>query len=445
MSKVEGREAGGAPPAGWLAFVRTDVGEGAQLFLWSTQKFKTTTVRVLLRRPLGEGTSAGALLPMILQRGTRRLPETMLLARRLDMLYGAELRADVMKFGEEQVSIFHLEVAHRAYVDGEDPLPEAMGILADVLTDPPLPGGGLREDWLAQERDNLRRRILGIRSDKAHYAQVRLVEEMCRGELYAIPRLGSLEDLEKPTASDLWAHWQSVLREAPIVVYMVGDLRPDVAEEHARRLLERLGRRRVAVPPAPAVHPAPPEPREVVEREDVAQGKLALGFTAPCRAGDAAYPALSMLNGVYGGFSHSRLFQEVRERHSLAYYATSQVDGLKGLVFVHLGIAPENRRAAQGLVLGELDALRRGEARADELRDTLKGMATQIRQSVDAPGEAIMTDFELRAAGRPTEPEERIAALEAVRPEQVAEAAQGLVLDTVYFLDAEEGRGGDAH
>ena len=427
-----------------MAFIETPLESGASLFLWSTPKFKTTTVRVLVRTPLGDDASAGALLPMILQRGTKNLPQTIELARRLDTLYGAELRADVLKFGEEQVSVFHLEVADAAYLPREDPLPQALALLGDVLTDPPLEEGGLREDWLSQERENLRRRIQGIYSDKAHYAQLRLVEEMCRGEAYAIPRLGRLEDLHRHTGRSLWRHWREILTRAPMAIYIVGAVAPREAEEHARRLLARVGSRQVQPPAAAAPHAAPGAPRQVHERQAIAQAKLAIGFTTNLRAADPGYPALAMMNGVYGGFSHSRLFQEVRERHSLAYYAQSQIDGVKGLLFVHLGIASANREAAQELVLQQLDVVRRGAFRPQEVEDTLKGIATQIEQSEDAPSEAIMTDFELRASGRPTDPERRIAALAAVGPEEIAEAAQGLTLDTVYFLDAEGDGNGDA-
>ena len=427
-----------------MSFIETPLDPGASLFLWSTPKFKTTTVRVLLRMPLArDAASAGALLPMVLQRGTNSLPQTILLARKLDMLYGAELRADVLKYGEEQVSIFHLEVANAAYLSGEDPLPEALTLLGDVLTQPPLEGGGLRADWVAQERENLRRRIQGIYSDKAHYAQFRLVEEMCAGEPYAVPRLGGMEDLDRHTGAGLWAHWREVLTRAPLAVYMVGDLEPGAAEEHARRLISRIGRRKAEMPAKATPHAPPATPREVHEHQPIAQGKLAVGFTTGLKASDPGYPALAMMNGIYGGFSHSRLFQEVRERHSLAYYAQSQLDGVKGLLFVHLGIASDTRGAAQDLVLKQLEELRRGAFRPQEMQDTLKGIAAQIEQSADAPSEAIMTDFELRASGRSTEPDRRIAALRAADHDAIVAAARGLTLDTVYFL---EGDGdGDAH
>ncbi|MDA8345618.1 MAG: pitrilysin family protein [Thermaerobacter sp.] len=422
-----------------MAFEQTRLSDGAELFFWPTNKFKTTTVRVLLRQPLSAGAGQGALLPMVVRRGTRNLPEPIALSRALDALYGADLRGDVIKLGEEQVLIFHVEAANATYLDGEDPLRGAVDLLGDVLFDPRIEDGGFNPSWVAQEKENLLRRIQGIYSDKAHYAQLRLIETMCAGEDYAIPRLGRPEEIESITPHSLYARWQEILRTAPIAVYIVGDLQQDRAQEEAERLLDRLSRRDPKAPGSASKHVVPPEPRHVTDHQPVSQGKLAFGFTTDRRADAPNYPALVMMNGIYGSFSHSKLFQEVRERHSLAYYAYSQIDGLKGLMFVQSGIEFQNRGQAEEIILGQLEAMRRGDFREQEMRDTLAGIESQILQSVDAPSEAIMTDFELRAAARPTDPEARIAALREVDAAAIVQAAKAVSLDTVYFLDGQEG------
>lgn len=422
-----------------MAFIREQLGTGLELSTWTTDKFKTTTVRVLLRRPLGAEATANALLPAVLRRGTRTLPQSIEVARRLDDLYGAEMRADVMKVGEEQVLVFHLEVPSGAYLRGEDPLKGGVELLAEVLTEPTLEGGALRDEYVRQETDNLERRIQGIYSDKAHYAQLRLVEEMCPGEPYAIPRLGRVEDVRKTSPAGLLEHWQDALATSSISVYVVSDLSADRARSALEPLFTRLPGRSQVTSAGTTVHQAPKEPRHVTDHQPVQQGKLAMGFTTGRLATQPGYPALVMMNGIFGGYSHSKLFQEVREKNSLAYYAYSSIDGMKGLLFVHSGIEFENRERTGQIILEELAAMREGRFTDKEESDTLLGIATQIQQSQDAPSEAIMADFELRLASRPTEIEDRIAALRAVKREQIIEAAREVCLDTVYFLDGEDG------
>ena len=57
------------------------------------------------------------------------------------------------------------------------------------------------------------------------------------------------------------------------------------------------------------------------ERQNLNQGKLSMGFRTKTRYGDDDYYALMVYNGILGGGAHSKLFSNVREKASLAYYA----------------------------------------------------------------------------------------------------------------------------
>ena len=71
------------------------------------------------------------------------------------------------------------------------------------------------------------------------------------------------------------------------------------------------------------------------------QGKLNIGFRSNIFYGDPEYFALQLYNGLFGGFSHSKLFINVREKASLAYYASSRLESHKGLLIVMSGIENE--------------------------------------------------------------------------------------------------------
>ena len=61
--------------------------------------------------------------------------------------------------------------------------------------------------------------------------------------------------------------------------------------------------------------------RYVEEEMDVSQGKLVMGFTTETHFDDEDSYALTVFNSVYGSGAHSKLFNNVREKLSLAYYA----------------------------------------------------------------------------------------------------------------------------
>jgi predicted Zn-dependent peptidase len=182
------------------------------------------------------------------------------------------------------------------------------------------------------------------------------------------------------------------------------------------------------------------EPRIVEESLDVTQGKLAMGFrTGGICVQDEEFPALMMMNAVFGGTSMSKLFMNVRERLSLCYFASSALERIKGLLMVSSGIEFEKYRQARDEILAQLEACRRGEITSDELEGARRIIVTALRTTLDSQNR--MADYWLgqAVAGLEESPEELAARVERVSVDQLVKVAGKLELDTIYFLKGKEG------
>ena len=125
--------------------------------------------------------------------------------------------------------------------------------------------------------------------------------------------------------------------------------------------------------------------REVTESMDVTQGKLVIGMRTGITASDPDYPALVLLNSVYGSGVTSKLFVNVREKRSLCYYASSAVEKFKGLMIVSSGISFDQYETARDAILAELDACRRGEITPEELESARRSLISAVRAGLDTP------------------------------------------------------------
>ena len=81
------------------------------------------------------------------------------------------------------------------------------------------------------------------------------------------------------------------------------------------------------------------------------QGKLHIGFSTPVTFFIEDFPKMQMTNGVFGGFAHSKLFMNVREKESMAYYASSSYASHYGLIYVMAGIDAELEEKAVKLLM----------------------------------------------------------------------------------------------
>lgn len=417
--------------------------EGVELGISRTDKFKTGLLSVTLTVPLRRETAAaGALIPNVLYRGSRSCPDIERLSAATDALYGASLGPAVRQRGESQCVSFLCSVIDDCYaLDGAAVLEPAAALMGEVLLDPATQEGIFRADYVKGEGANLADRIRARINDKRGWAIFRLVQEMCAGEAYAVDKLGEADEALAMTPEGLWSDYQNLLSHAGVTFYYGGSAQLERVEETVRRCFAPLITARTVRTQCQVLAAPRGAVRTVTEDMDVTQGKLAMGFrTGGITEGSPDYPALLVLNALYGGSANSRLFLTVREKLSLCYYASSMLDKVKGLMVVSSGVEFSQFDRAQAAILAQLEEVKRGGFTKDELTAAIRAVAGSLRGRQDSQGQ--MEDDRLTnvlfhsAAG---EGEELIRAVESVTADQVTKAARGLKLDTVYRLTGKEG------
>lgn len=414
--------------------------DGLRIHVMPTAKFKTTTVVLDVLTPLkAETATLNALIPAVLQRGTRTLPSVKALTERLDDLYGASLDSAMFKIGERQVAQFELEVPNEKFLAHAPALlEEGIQLMADVLLDPVLDNGTFRASFVDLEKEALRKRIESLFNNKGRYASMRCLEAMCAEEDFRLYSYGRIEDLPGIDARRLTEHYHEWLATSPMDVYVIGDVDALRVEALLRHMLA-IPERRVGTVPSTLVKPkASGAPREVVDRFEVNQGQLVLGYRTPVTFESADYPRMVVYNGVLGGYAHSKLFVNVREKASLAYSAYSRFESHKGLMMIQAGINIENHDQALAIINEQVEAIARGEVCEDELIQTKEMLKNDYREMADSPG--AMAHFAyvqgIEHTERPVE--ELLAEIERVGVEDLKAMAALLSLDTVYFLRDKE-------
>jgi predicted Zn-dependent peptidase len=122
--------------------------------------------------------------------------------------------------------------------------------------------------------------------------------------------------------------------------------------------------------------------------KDTEQYHVCVGGAGIARDDERRF-ALRVLEGVLGGTSSSRLFQEVRERRGLAYsvFTFSNLYAGAGEVGLYVGTRPDNLREALAVVAAELARCVRDAASEAELtrsRENLKGRVVLGMESTGA-------------------------------------------------------------
>ena len=178
--------------------------------------------------------------------------------------------------------------------------------------------------------------------------------------------------------------------------------------------------------------------QNINEKLNVTQGKLAIGFRTSTSINDTDMPAMQVFNSIFGSGAHSKLFNNVREKLSLAYYASSQLDKFKGLCIVNAGIEFENYQKALDETLVQLEDIKAGKISDLEFDSSINAIVNSYNSYLDDQFSLQLYYLDEEIAGTDMDISQRIDAIKSVTKNDVMHAAQKLKLDTVYFLTGKE-------
>jgi predicted Zn-dependent peptidase len=159
--------------------------------------------------------------------------------------------------------------------------------------------------------------------------------------------------------------------------------------------------------------------------KDTEQYHVCLGGRGIARDDERRF-ALRVMEGVLGGTSSSRLFQEVREKRGLAYsvFSFSNLHARTGEVGLYVGTRPENLAEAIATIATELERFVEGPASEEELkrsRENVKGRVVLALESTAARmnrlGSSVLSELPILSV------DEIVERIDAVRLSDLEELA----------------------
>lgn len=417
---------------------RIAISDGIFLNVVETDKFKSNLLTVNFIRPLDrDEVTLNALMPMVLERGSASYPTKLLLERKLEELYGASLDLGSSKRGERQLIKASIEWADSKFTGDEESGNEAINLLKGLIFDPVTADGRFNEEYVAQEKRILISRIRSRINDKRNYALSRCIEEMCKGERFGIYSLGYEEDVESIDGRRLYKHYRNILMTSPIEIFFVGNLGGlDLDQLVPVDLYER---RDLLEIPREIIPENNLSKRNVEETMSVSQGKLVLGFRSSIPYEDELYNGLLVGNELLGGGPNSHMFKNVREKNSLAYYASSSIIKHKSIILADAGIQFSNYKQALDLIIDQVSRLKAGDFSEEDLYIAKKTIENSSRSIVDS-NQMISEFFLGKVISRDERTlEEMLDDLGETDRDKVIRAMDTVSLDTIYFLNGKEG------
>lgn len=416
------------------------IADGVRLVSEQTDRFKTGRITVSMALPMDDKMAANSLLIFLLKRSCKEYPDFSLLNGKLDELYGASLSASVSKSGEAQVLSLSLTFLDDRFALTDESIAEQCAkLLASMIFSPNCKNSSFGEENLAAEKRLLIQRIEEELNDKRTYAFNRCISYMCANEAYGKDKYGTIEEIETVKMADVYSAWKNLLSTAIFQITVVGSSSADDVADIFAKKFEKI--ERTPVKPETVFYRRGGHFNRFEEKFPVNQGKLVIGFRAGMTNSRDNLAAITVMNDIFGMGTYSKLFMNVREKLSLAYYCWSRLIVSKGLVLVESGIDTDKEKKVSVEVLAQLSDLRNGKTDPEVLDSSKRSL--RERHTFTTPegicawyASQVLEDEILTT-------ESLVEEIEKVTMEQVCDAAKKLSIDTIYMLSAEEEEGAE--
>ena len=415
------------------------INENISLHYIEMKKLKTTVVGMYIRRPLKKEEAAfNAVLPYVLKSGCQKYPGISDINIQLQSLYGASLNGGVLKNGDNQIIFFDAETISDKYApNGEHLISDTIDMLMNVVFKPKVSQNSFDCDIVEREKKTVKNRIESLINDKRSYAQQRCIQEVCQNDIFSISKFGDIKDVEKITSKSLYDHYQNIITSSQIDIFVAGDTDCEALRNVIEQSVEGLS---FSVPKIFETNKIEYKDKinNVTENMDVTQGKLSIGFVTGINAKDKEYPGLVVANSIYGAGTHSKLFNNVREKLSLAYYASSSVNKFKGIMTVNAGIEFDNFKKAYDESILQLEEISKGNITDDELEFSISTIVNNLDSYYDDQRYMQLYSLDCLYLGISPDLEDYKKRIKAVTKEDVINVVKKIKQDTVYFLAGKE-------
>lgn len=413
---------------------QTEIANGVTFKYIETDKFKTNYFSFNFISPLTKEKSAyNSLLPLVLMRGCKQYPTQADINKRLQYLYSGEVVARNDAFGEYQIFGLKANMLDNRFSMGTDVTTETIELICNMLFEPLLESNAFSEAYTKGEKINLIDIIEAEKNNKTNHSMQRLKEEMCKNEVFGISKLGKVEDVRKITPQSLYNAYNEILSTYPIEIYFVGMCDFEKVSKLLASRFNAIKRNPISIPKAKTVEKATKQ-IQIVDTENVKQGKLCLGFRTGYRVEDNKYYLLQLFNEVFGGSPTSKLFMNVREKMSLCYYCRSIVNQRNGIMIVASGIEFDNKEIAENAIIEQLDAIKSGNITEEEFESARKSIRNGYLQVYDSAESMEAWTFFRGLCGSKSTPNDECVKIDTATVDDIKAIAEKMTLDTVYFL-----------
>lgn len=406
--------------------------KGVEIHVLHTDKFKDIGISVRFMAPLALATATSrSLLAMMMCDRCEVYDTKKKMSDVQDMLYGTTLHAQTIGYGKAQVLELRSRVIDPMYVKEKGQLlHDVFAFLHEIIFAPLL-----QEDTFQEAKSLLKMKMLRMKDDPSQYAISQGLKRSGEGTPLAISALGELDVLEKLTLQDMKDTYASLLQNDKIDIIICGNVEEDEVTKILKKDMPFISRD-TSCDSYYALHETQSS-REEYEYRDITQSSIFMLWLSNCSICDEHYYALRVACAMFGQYSTSLLFREVREKHSLCYSIQANLISFDGAMGVSTGVEKEDEEKAKQLILEQFQKICDGDFDDSLLTVSKTMIINSLHASKDAMNSLMAHVYQNSILKQDMDIDERVEKIRNVTREDVCAAFKACQYQLAFIVSKE--------
>ena len=417
-----------------------EIKQGIKAHIIENELFKTNIVCVLLTVPLtNENVTNNALIPFFIRSGSKNYNSQLEINKTLEEMYGASFDCGIDKMGDNQVLKFYIEGINDEFLPNkENLLQDMINLILELVFNTNIKNGKFDDEIFNIEKENLKQVIEGKIDDKDYYAFETCISKMYGDNGFGLFKYGKVEDIEKLDSKVIADYYKKLINTAKIDIFVAGN----IVNKNIKEIINKNDNLK-KLPPRSENYILNNEYteskqkvdniQEINEKMDITQGKLVIGLDILSKQ-DNLQPIALVYNSILGSGANSMLFQNVREKASLAYSARSVYIRQKGNIFIRCGIEIENYNKALNLIKEQVCNIAKGEFSDEDIENAKSYLIAGIKAIPENQDSELIFYIGAEIAKTDISLTNYIEKIQNVTREEIIEFANQMQYNTIYFL-----------
>ena len=403
---------------------------GYKLHLIKTNKFKTVLVKIVFWNKLQkEDLTLRNMLVNNLLFSSARYNTIRKMAIKKEELFSAELFSRNYRRGSQIITEINLSAIEDVYSE-EGSLKNSIEFLFDTLNNPNIENEKFNETAFKINYEKLKDAIKSEKEDPAYWCYKKFKELIGENNNLISSILGTEEDLEKITPESLYEYYQTFFENNHIDIFVVGNIN---FKEIEKIITSNFNPKTKEIPYSEISTSYKKDFSEDSETSKFNQSKLMIGASInDLTEHEKLYEGV-VYNIILGNSPNSKLFQNVREKNSLAYSISSSLNRLDGLFYVYAGISSKNYQKAKEDIYKQFKEMQEGKFSQKNLKDAKEVVLSIIKEVDEYPGAILDHYFNYLYLGN----EKLIKQKEEIKKitkEDIVRLANKINKDTIFLL-----------